>query len=91
MMWMLICVAILEYAKDTKTCLSNKKITLKDVLEAYLPPKVAKHVMGYCDERFITFHRSDGSYRSGWEKIENDWLAKDKNYKFNGVSIKDIW
>lgn len=90
-MWMLICVSILKYAENIKHCIIAKKITLKEVLEAYLPKKVSEHILGYCEHRFTQFHRTDGSYRSNWEDIETKWIIEDKSFKFNNISILDLW
>lgn len=89
-MYMLICTAILEYAKDTKKVLSAKKISMIDVLSAYLPAKAANHIKAYLDTRTATFKTTKGEYRANWEDIEDAWLKKDNRYKFNNISIEEL-
>lgn len=90
MMWMLTFAAILNYANNTKLCLTAKKITLSEVLTAYLPEKAAKHIMDYYIFRSKAFKDANGRWRENWQTVEDAWLKKDKNYKFNNISIEEL-
>lgn len=91
LMWMLVCTAIMEYAKNNiRHCFTLTKITLEEVLNAYLPKEMAAHITGYMEHRKSTFKNANGSFKAGWEKIEIAWMDGDKDYKFNNRSIESF-
>ncbi len=89
-MWMLTCVSILKYAENAKLCLLDKKVTVSEVLHSHLPAPLADHVMAYYQQRKEVFRDSAGRYNKNWDSIENDWIMRDKDYKFNKTSIESL-
>lgn len=90
LLYMCICTAILNYAKNFDSVLSNEKITMDDILKDSFPTKIAAHLKEYLKTRKSVFCTISDTFKSNWSSVEKTWMDSDKNFQFNNKRIYNL-
>lgn len=88
--WLLTCVAMLNYAEHINLVFKAANITLRSVLEMSFDRELVDYIMSYMKLRRETFFTASGAYRQNYANIEGNWFAQDPKFTFESKNYKLI-
>jgi hypothetical protein len=90
--WLTICKAIMDYANNYKECISNKNVSIDDILREFFKndEKSYTYLKGYLDFRKGKFYDVNNNCWKDSKLMENLWLKQDGSFNYSINNIKSL-
>ena len=84
--WLLICLAILNYAENVKEVFLAKTISIHQVLSDSYDKELVYYLLEYLKMRNSVFFTATGQYRQNFKNIEANWFLNDPTFAFESTN-----